>query len=667
MHHGTRKGCRTAIRALLGLWLAAGCGESESRRFDTGVVAAPSEGLNSLEVWAEAGFETMQTPAGALPEVRAEDGGAGFEEQAAAAGWTTREDWPADGDPQAIPGGRLRFHITEYPATLRSEGKDSHTAFQRMVIRACYEALLEVNPTDLDYQPALASHWKIEPLEDGRQRLWFRLNPEARWQTGHRVTTEDVIASWRLKVDEGLLMLGDAIIYREFEEPVAHSPYILSTISNRSSWRQLMNFSANMMIYPAHLIGGITGKQYMEEYQNKPLPGSGRYLIRLEDVRQGNSFAITRVSNYWDRDNPNKAGQYNFHQVRFVAITDETLAREKTKKGELDLYYVNEAKYWVRELTGEKIPQIERNWLLKRKIHNDNPSGMQGFVFNTREEPFSDLRVRRAVALLMDRQALIDKLFHGEYLHIDSFYPGGIYENPKNPVLRYSPEEAIGLLEAAGYDRLDGDGVRSNAEGRRLEFELMSPESPASERLLTVLQENLAQGGVRMTLKPTTFSTRIKMLNDRKFKVYYGAWTGSLFPDPRSSWHSEFAVGPDTGNHPGVIDARIDSLIARYDITFDAAERVRQMQQIDRLLMDGHYFAHAWYGPYSRLVYWNKYGMPDWVLPRTYDYRDVIRLWWYDPDRHRALRAAIASGETLPPVPTEVAWWAEHAAQEEQR
>lgn len=655
-----RRPRRGRIALLAAALLVAGCGGSGGGRYDTGVVAKPGEGLNSLEVWGAAGYETVSVPSGALPEISAEMGGEGFEALAGDEGWSTRASWPTDADPAAVHGGRLRFHIAEYPATLRSEGKDASTAFQRMLIQACYETLLDINPTDLDYQPALATHWKVLPVDGDKQEIWFRINPEARWQTGHRVTAEDVIASWRLKVDEGLLRLDDAIVFREFEAPVAVSPYLVRTVSSKRSWRQMMNFASEMYIYPAHLIGGLTGKEYMEEYQNKPLPGSGRYLLRLEDVRQGNSLAMTRVSNYWDRGNPLKQGEWNFQQVKFVAITDETLAREKTKKGELDLYFVNEAKYWVRELTGEKVDQIAKNWLLKRKIYNDNPNGMQGFVFNTREAPFDDVRVRQAVAMLMNRQALIDKLFYGQYLHIDSFYPGGPYENPGNPKLRYDPEGAIRLLEAAGWGRLDDEGVRVNAAGQRLEFELMSPESPASERLLTVLQENLAQGGVRMSLKPTTFSTRVKMLTDRKFKVYYGAWTGSRFPDPRSSWHSEFALGPDTGNHPGVIDPRVDSLIALYDVTYDQATRVKQMREIDRCLMEGHYFAHAWYGPYARLLYWNKYGMPDWVLPRTYNYRDVIRLWWYDPVKHQALRDAIAEGRALDPVPVDVEWWKEN-------
>ncbi len=645
-----------AVRILLVVVVVfAGC-QRRSGRFDTGEILSMDEGVDARKVWAEAGFETVVEPAGALSEVPAWLGGAGFEGLADSLGWTTRDTWPVDSDSAALVGGRIRIPIAEYPATLRSEGKDAHTAFQQIMIQACYETLLRVNSTDLEYQPELATHWKVVFTEDGGQELWFRLNPEARWQTGQRVTAEDVAASWRLKTDEGLLRLSDAVIYREFGEPEVLSPYLLRTRTATRSWRMMMEFAAEMRIYPAHIIGGLTGKEYMERFQNSPLPGSGRYLVRDEDLNQGNSLTLTRAAGYWDRANPLKRGEWNFRQVKFVVIGEDNLARERTKKGELDLILITEAKYWVRELTPERVPQLAKGWLVKRAVRNDQPNGLQGFVFNTREEPFRDLRLRKAFALLMDRQQLIDKLFYNQYLHNDSYHPGGIYENPDNPRVRHDPQAAIRLLEQAGWSRLDSDGVRMNGAGQRLDLELMSPENPATERLLTVIQEQVLKGGIRMSLKPTTFSTRVKMLNDRKFQLYYGAWTGSLFPDPRSSWHSEFAYGPDTGNHPGVADPVIDSLCTAYDVTYDQAERVRQIQAIDKRLMDGYYVAHAWYGPTERLFYWNKFGMPDRVLSRTYDYRDLIRLWWYDPARHRELREAIETGRSLPIPPLEAGW-----------
>ena len=642
---------------LLCLLVLISCNGGSKARYDTGIVYPMSPGIVASEHWAEMGYEIASPPPGALPEVSAEMGGDGFEEIAASQGWQTRSDPPRDTDPDALVGGRIRYHLSEYPATLRTEGKDSQTAFQRIIMWACYEPLLRVNKVDLEYDPALATHWKIIKRDDGSQELWFRLDPDARWQTGQRITAEDVVASWRKKVDDGLLALGDAIQFRQFSEPEVVSPYIFRTTTEKQSWKQFMLFASQLYLYPAHIIGELSGKEYMDRFQNAPVPGSGRYLIRLDDVRQGNSITMTRVRDYWDRDNPLRKGEYNFEQVKFVVVSEENLAREQTKKGELDFYYVTQAKYWVRELTPERVEQVGKGWLRKLRVFNDQATGLQGFVFNTREAPFDDVRVRQAFCLLVDRVTLIDKLFFNQYYHQDSFYPGSSYECPDNPKVRYSPEKAVRLLEEAGWDRLDQDGTRINANGDRLEIDLMIGEGISTERIHTVIREGLLKGGIRLNLTTTTFATRIKMLEDRNFKIYYGAWTGSNFPDPEYTWHSKYADGPDTGNDSGFRNAVVDSLIELYEVTYDLEHRTRLLQAIDYRLTTSYVCALAWYGPYSRFVYWDKFGMPDWVLPRTGDRRDIIRTWWYDPDRHTRLREAIAADRALDPGDEDVNYW----------
>jgi microcin C transport system substrate-binding protein len=639
------------------LGFSLGCGGKE-KKYDTGAVLPLNEGLNSFDVWEKTGFEVdRNVPAGAIKEVTAESGGAGFPEIAESMGWETRNDYPDDVSPDAKVGGKISIRITEYPATMRVEGKDSGTAFQQMMKAACYEKLLGINTTDLEYQPGLATHWKFVRLDDGSQEIWLRLNPEARWQTGQRITSEDVVASWKLKVDEGLKKISDALTYREFSEPEIVSPYIVKTSTNKHSWRQIMSFASELWIYPGHLIAGRTGKQYMDDYQNRPMPGSGRYLIREDkDIRQGNSLTLTRINNYWDKDNPHKIGEWNFGKIKFVVISEDNLAREKVKKGELDVYTVNQAKFWVREIVPERVSQLAMGWLQKQKIFNDQPNGMQGFVFNTRDWPFNDLRVRKAFTLSINREILMDKLFFNQYLHQDSFFPGGTYENPENVKPRFDPEAARALLLDAGW-KPDENGVMVDKNGRKFEVVLMSSESPSSERIMTVIQESLAKSGIVLKLKPTTFATRIQMLQDRKFTLYYGAWTGMNFPEPRSSWHSEFALGPDTGNHPGLMDNVVDSLVTVYDVAFDQKQRAGLLRNLDKRLTDAHVLALAWYGPYDRLFYWNKFGKPDWILPRTADYRDLIRIWWYDPDKHQDLRDAIEDHVELERLPEEVNYW----------
>jgi len=652
---------RSSILTLLGAALLgglAGCGGGNAR-FDTGPVMEPDEGLNSMEYWASKGFETQDNPPGALPDVTAELGGAGFEEIAASLGFQTNTEVKSMTDPRGVPGGVLRLPLEEYPATLRSEGKDSNTAFMFMVGGMMYERLMGSDPWNDAFAPSLASHWKIENSPDGGQVFTFRINPNARWQTGHRVTADDIKATWRIMVDEGLLQPYNVILYQQYTEPEALSPYLVRTTTKEMNWRHFMYFGA-MNIYPNHIIGKLTGKEYMERFQNQTMPGSGLYLLKDEDTKQGVSIAMSRINNYWDKDNPNSKGGSNFAKVKFRVVADETLQREMFKKGELDVYMVGQAKYWVKEFLPEQIEQLGKGWIQRKKVYTQKPNGVSGFVFNMREEPFNDIRVRKAFAYLLNREKLIDKLFYNEYLPMHSYYAGSVYENQENEKIKYDPDTGHRLLAEAGYAQRDAEGFLTNARGQRLEMDLMIDESPTWERVMTVIQEDYKQAGIKINLKPTTGPTKFQMVMDRKFKMHFQSWGGLYYPNPENVFKSNLADVTNTNNLAGYKSEEFDALCEAYNKSFDQAERISIIRKTDKLLTESFQYALGWYGPFTRVGHWNKFGMPEWVMARAggSDWRSsIISLWWYDADKHKNLIKAIKQDESIPLQPVEIDYW----------
>jgi microcin C transport system substrate-binding protein len=301
--------------------------------------------------------------------------------------------------------------------------------------------------------------------------------------------------------------------------------------------------------------------------------------------------------------------------------------------------------------------QIDKGWIQRKKIFTQSPNGIGGFVFNMREEPFNDIRVRQAFAYLLNREKLIDKLFYDEYLPIHSYYPGSVYENPGNEKISYQPERALQLLAEAGWANRDNQGFLVNARGERLELELMTDESPTWERIITVIQEDYQQAGIKLNLKTTTSATQFQMVMERKFKIHWQNWGGLYFPNPESSFHSNTADEPNTNNLAGFKSAELDSICAVYNVAFDPEERVALIRETDRILMASYQYALGWYGPFTRLGYWNKFGMPEWGLSRTGDWRALVGLWWYDADKHRRLVEAIGNGDSLPMDPIEINYW----------
>jgi microcin C transport system substrate-binding protein len=592
--------------ALFAVTLFDSCGKSKRKiKFNTQPVS----------------IKKFDTPPGADPSVSAEMGGAGFTGE----GWQTKEDYNILGDIHAVKGGSIVMSIPDFPATLRTVGKDENSYFNRMAETMIYESLLQLDPVTEEYIPFLATHWKIS---DDKMTFTFRINPDARWADGKPVTSEDVIATWKLRVDPGILQAYSNILFGTFEEPVALSKYIVQVKSKQLNWRQFLYFS-NMSLLPAHYIGNITGEQYLEKYQFEFVPGSGPYLIDLKDINKGMSIMIRRRSDYWGEKERFNTGLNNFDMVRFEVIQDPSLEFEKFKKGDIDVIRINRAQWWVERFDFD---DYNRGVVLKRKIYNEYPNGVSGVCFNMRKPPFNDIRIRQAFACLFDREKYNEKLFYNSYFPIYSFYPGTVYENPNNPKVKFDIEKGQQLLAEAGWKDKNSDGWLVK-NGKMFEVELPFAGGPGQERYLTVYQEDLKKVGIKLNLRQVDGTTNFKLGNERNFTILMANWGGLVIPNPESSMGPGTADEPNTTNWPGIKDPRIDSLCVEYNKSFDKDERVKIIREIDLISTSMYPYAFGWYAPYQRIAFQNKFGYPEWMLSRIRDYLVIPSIWYNDQEK----------------------------------
>jgi microcin C transport system substrate-binding protein len=587
--------------------------------------------------------------AGADPSVSPDQGGRGFTGK----GWETNTGYDLIGDPRAVKGGVLRDIQLDFPGTLRQAGPESNTALNGLIGGLVYEGLLVLHPTTLDYIPAVATHWQVSP---DRLTYRYRIDPNARWSDGQPVTADDVVATWSFYMDKGLQDPGNQLVYGKFEKPVAESRYIVRVKSTQLNWRNFLYFST-MALLPAHVLKTVDGAQYLRDYNFKLLPGTGPYSISEADVAKGKSVTIRRRKEYWAATQRRNVGLNNFDEIREIVVRDQNLAFEMFKKGDLDYYYVNISRQWVEELNFDR---VQRGLIQKRKIFNDSPSGVQGMAFNTRKAPFDDIRFREALACLFNRKLLIEKLFFNEYIPLNSYYPGGLYENPGNPTMSYDPQLALKLLADAGWNRRDAQG-RLVKDGRPLEIELLY-STKSSEPYLTVYQDDLRKVGIGLNLRLVTPETLFQLVMQRKFDLVSMAWSGLLFPNPETSFGSALADVDNTNNITGFKDKRVDELLAAYDKEFDQQKRIAIIREIDGILANGHHYILEWDAPFQRIAYWDKFGHPDSYLTRIGDYRDIASLWWADPQKEAQLAAAMRdSSLKLDSGPTEIRYWQAHS------
>jgi microcin C transport system substrate-binding protein len=642
-----------ALIGSLGITAACGGGGGAPASGSAGPAATPEPAVKRGPVSSnKADYPVFPDPdAGADSAVPADQGGKGFTGK----GWQTNTDFELIGDPRAVKGGTLRqAGMTDFPSTLRYWGPN-RTAWNLMLHSMAYETLVDLHPTSMEYIPMLATHWQVS---EDKQTFRFRLDPSARWSDGAPVVAEDVIASWKLVVDKTIQDPAITNMYSNFDAPIAESKYIVSVHAKTVNWQNFLYFAQTLFIYPAHALKGLTGETYVRQYNYKLLPGTGAYTVAESDVEKGKSIRIRRRQDYWAEKHRRNIGRNNFDVIQQVVVRDRNLEFEMVKRGDLDYYIVSRAQVWAQEL---EYPNIKRGLQQKRKVFNHNPQGILGIAINTRREPYDDIRVRKALRHLYNRELMIEKLMFNEYVPMDSAFPGSVYENPANEKIRYDPQKALQLLAEAGWTTRDSAG-RLTKNGRPLQLEMVYPDQQ-SERHFTIFQEDLRRVGIGLNLRLVTFETLVKLLDERTFDMAMIGYTGELFPSPETSWLSSLADEKNTNNITGFKNPRADDIIHEYGKTFDFAKRVTQLRELDGIFSNQHHWIYEWTAPFvRRFVFLNKFGMPKGVLTRIGDDRDVPTLWWIDPDKAAKYEAALKDQSIqLGEEPSDDKYWLEFA------
>lgn len=614
--------------AIAWAWTAAACGGGGSRPAEQPSADVPSQPAAQVAADKNAYPVFPDADSGADPAVSAEQGGKGFTGD----GWETNTDFDLVGDPRAVKGGVFREGMPDYPATLRYIGPNL-SVWNQMLSSLVYETLLGNDPITLAYVPVLATHWQVSP---DKLTYRFRLDPNARFNDGSPVTADDVIATWKLNVDKTVQDPFRNAEYGKFEQPVAESKYIVRVKAKEPSWMSLLVFSG-MPIYPAKVLEEVNGDRYVREWNDRMLPGSGPYVVTPADLEKGKQIHIRRRKDYWAEKYRRNVGTGNFDEIREVVVRDRNLEFEMLKKGDVDYFFVNRAQMWVEELNFDR---IQRGLIQKRKIWNHKPESISGIAFNMRRPPFEDVRVRKALRLLFNRDLMIQKLAFNEYVPMDSAFPFSIYANPSNETIKFDPQAALQLLAEAGWSDHNAQGLLVK-NGAPLSLELLYYDR-ASERYFTVYQDDLRKVGITLNLRYVTPETAFKMLDDQTFGMFsVGYGGGSPFPFPSQFYDSKLADQKSSNNVTGFKNARVDQILKTYESEFDLKTRITLLRELDGIVMSQHPYMLQWSAPFSRVIYWNKFGQPKGLITRIGDQRDSVSLWWVDPAKEAALADAM--------------------------
>jgi len=540
----------------------------------------------------------------------------------------------------ARKGGMLVLHTSEFPKSFNLYVNNAADA--ALVFGLVYDSLLDIHPLTLEFIPLIADSWKVSA---DKKVFTFHIDRKAKWADGKPITARDVLFTYDTIMDTNNMTSVQRLFLSRFDRPEILDDYTIRFKASTVHYNNLVTL-AGLNILPEHL---YRGKDFNKSF-NMKLPGSsGPY--ELTDVKEGRYYELTRRDDYWADVLPYRQGMYNFKKLRFKVIRDDKVAFEAFKKGDFDVFTDISPKRWVTETDSEK---FANNWIIKQKVYNYAPRGIRGFAINMRKKIFQDIRVRKALFMLLDRKTILEKIMYNQMTPLYSYFPGLGGSKPYNEIINYNPERAKKLLREAGFTTLDKEGYLINSRGERLEFTISSVADETMEKVLTLFSDSCKKAGIKVNIDTVSWATLIKKLDNYDFDLVSIGWTGTLFPDPEQLWHSRHANEIGGSNLSGYKNKKVDSLINSLPPIFNAEQRLKIIIVIDKLIYKDVPYILFWGADYIRIFYKNCFGKPKTVFSKYGGTSDVIAYWWYEEEKVKRLREAERKKEPLPQEEVEV-------------
>ena len=486
-----------------------------------------------------------------------------------------------------------------------------------------------------------------------RTYVEFTLRPEARFSDGSPVTVEDVM--WSMET----LGVDGNPRYAAAWKKIAR----MEKTGERS-----VRFTFNVEDRELPLILGLRpilkkaqweGKGFAEATMEVPI-GSGPYLLAASDL--GVQVTYKRNPDWWGKDLPFNRGQWNFDEIRYDYYANPQAIFEAFKAGQLSAYREANVAKW---LSSYDFPAVQSGAIIKAEIPHGRPSGIEGFVFNTRKPIFADWRVREALILAFNFEFINDTLNGGLLPRIPSYFgnstlgmepgkpaegrelellepfkadlPPGAIEGYALPVSdgkqanRKNIRAAAKLLEEAGWTVGD-DGILKNARGEPFTFEIL---------LVTGQDEMASAAQVYIeALKALGITARLNKIDDAQYKERTSAYDfdmthyiRSLSLSPGNEqllyWGAGGVTEPGTRNWMGVNSPAVEAMIAAMLKAPNAEDFTAATRALDRVLTSGRYVIPIWYSDVSRLAYSADLKYPE-RIPLYGDWTGFLPdTWWY--------------------------------------
>ncbi len=426
--------------------------------------------------------------------------------------------------------------------------------------------------------PELATKWQISP--DGK--VWtFTIRDDVTWHDGVPLTAKDIAFTYNLILDNQIYFYMSYV--KDITKVEAPDDATLVITSKRPNPLMLGLY---IPILPEHLWGTIPGNK-VETVKDPPTVGSGPFAI--DEVKKGSFVKMTANPDYF-------AGRPTINTLLFEIYTTEDALVQDYKNGTLDIG-VFQVPTSLRSIAG--VPGSKTIAAPDRRFHHARVqlldlTGEQG------QPPAAGRAHPPGGRRGLDKARIAETSMSGaakEGTSVLSPAMGDWHWEPQaDQLVTYDPENAKAILEAAGYTDRDGDGVREDAKGKKLDFKLVGlSDYPDEVNAAKMLIPYLKSVGIKARLEVMDEGAFGDILygNDG-VDMYVWAWGGDLDP---SYQLSAFTTDQILNNNDSCYsNPEYDKLFEAQSSTVDRAARVAIVQQMQQILYNDDPYVLLYYG-----------------------------------------------------------------------
>ena len=462
------------------------------------------------------------------------------------------------------------------------------------VSQQIFDGLVQFDHT-LAIRPALAEFWRAS--RDGL--TWtFELRKGAKFHNGREITADDVVYSLTRLLDTRT-QSGVADLFlgvrgaRQFRDGHARTVSGLLAVDRNTVQvtldEALAPFVAILAVGHAKIVPRNLVEAQGEAFGGQPV-GSGPFkFLRWE---RGKEIVLSANAEHFEGP-PKLAGLV----FRIFPGDQRDAMHEEFLKGGLEDTPIP--------------PHADRRALAGGGAHvyvKRPMASVRFYGFNTRMKPLGDRRVRQALLYAIDREAIVQNIYLGQYTVARGILPPGTLGfNPKLAGYAYDPQKARDLLERAGYP--GGRGLPTFAIWSSVKRNDIVLEHEQ-------IKKSLAAVGITAEVHyHTNWAAFSKMVDEGKLPIFLWAWYADV-PDP-DNFLTKLFHSKSSRNFFGYANPAVDDLLMSARASGDAQRRVELYRRAEQLILDDapimpifHHTYERLFQPYVRSIEVNGLGDP---------------------------------------------------------